>query len=413
MTLRLLGCSHRSHISMRIRCTTFFANWTALIILAPVAFCAPASNLHDANASFGLALLKELAKEKPDQNIFISPFSVSAALQMAAYGATGETRKEMEGTLGIAGMNFRSIGESYLKAQKSLTGMTNVELNILNSIWYASNVQLRPEFASFNSQYYGAKLTVMDFTDPRAAGNINAWVKENTKGKIERIFDGPIPGGTRAFLANVVYFKGSWADKFDPRQTKDQIFTMPNHESRTTAFMNRQGSFRYAENNGVQLLRLPYLGRKLSMLVVLPGRELSLKAYLEKLDSTSWANLVKLPLKSEIGKVALPKVRLEYGTELKDPLMTMGMRSAFSGSASFSGMSAVPLYIDSVKHKTFVDVNEEGTEAAAVTGIGMTMTAAQRPQRPFTMIVNRPYLILIQDEQTQAPLFLGIVNDPA
>src|SRR4051812_42696840 len=243
--------------------------WIPAVFLSWAAQGASTDKLQEANNGFGLALLKQLAKEKPNENIFISPLSIAAALQMATYGSTGNTRKEMEDTLRISGLNFKSIGEQFRKAEKSLTGNTKVELNIANAIWYASNVRLRPEYASFNSEYFGAKLTVMDFTDPRAAGNINAWVKEKTKGKIPRVLDGPAPGGTRAFLANAVYFKGSWADKFDPKQTREQTFTLANHEAKATAFMNRQGSFAYKQTDGVEVLRLPYEGRKLSMVVIL------------------------------------------------------------------------------------------------------------------------------------------------
>ena len=366
-----------------------------------------------ADTGFAFRLLKELAREQPGKNVFISPYSISAVLQMVCNGAGGNTREEMAQVLGTSGLGTKTLGEAHKELEASVrSAQADVTLNIANAIWYSVGVEVKPAFAALNREFYGATMDAADFTDPRTAGFVNAWVDKQTSGRIKNIVAGRLPGDTRMLLANAIYFKGSWERKFDPKATKLRTFHASDARQPQVPMMLQSGEFEYLQGNGCQAVRLPYKGLRLGMYVLLPETNSSPGKVLATLNDTVWQNQIVGQLRRRKGSLGLPRFKLEYGAELKRPLQALGMILPFSMAADFSGMASRPQFVSAVKHKSFVEVNEEGTEAAAATVAVMKLTAMP-PMRPFEMVVDRPFLFVIADNVTHAILFVGLVYDPA
>ncbi len=380
----------------------------------PTALAAPVdqARLVSADTGFAFGLLNELAREQPAKNVFISPYSISTVLQMVCTGARGTTREEMAKALGTSGLAASVLNPAYKDLNTALRGAEDdVTLNIANAIWYSVDIELRSEFASVNKDFYGATLDALDFTDPRTAGIVNAWADKQTSGRIKKIFDGRIPGDTRVLLANAIYFKGTWERKFDTNATKPGPFHLAAGGERQVPMMHQSGKFEYQDGNGCQAVRLPYKGGRLGMYVLLPEAGSSVEKLLATLNPEVWQDKLLPQLQSRQGSLALPRFKLKYGAELKPPLEVMGMKLPFIPSADFSAMSATLLYLSAVKHKTFVEVNEEGTEAAAVTTAVMALSVMQQLPPPFQMVVDRPFLFVIADNLTRTILFIGIVYE--
>jgi len=385
-------------------------------LVGSAAAAAPAdqAKLVSGDTGFAFGLLTELAKEQPARNVFISPYSISTVLQMVCNGAGGHTRDEMTRVLGTTGLEARALHRAHKDLDQSVrSAQADVTLNIANAIWYSVGIELRPGFASLNQDSYGATLDALDFTDPRTGGVVNTWADKATHGRIKNIVAGRLPGDTKMLLANAIYFKGNWEQKFDPKATKPRAFHRADGGQRQVPMMEQSGKFEYQEGNGCQAVRLPYKGGRLGLYVLLPEAGSSVEKLLATLNPEVWQGKLLRQLQSREGKLVFPRFRLEYGAELKPPLEAMGMKLPFGPAADFSGMSATPLYLSAVKHKSFVEVNEEGTEAAAVTVAVMKATSLQRPSPPFEMVVDRPFLFVIADNVTKAILFVGVVYEPA
>jgi serpin B len=370
--------------------------------------------LVSADAGFAFNLLKELATEQAAKNVFISPYSISTVLQMVGNGAAGSTREEMARVLGTSGWDAVALSQAYKDLDASVrSAQAEVTLTIANAVWYSVGIEVKPAFAALNRDYYGAAMDALDFTDPRTGGIVNAWVEKNTGGRIKNIIAERFPGDTRMVLANAIYFKGNWERKFDAKLTKPRAFHFSESRQNLVAMMEQGGQFAYQEGNGCQAVRLPYQGRRLGMYVLLPQAGTTATTLLDRLNGSVWLDQMVRQMRNQKGTVVLPRFKLEYGAELKQPLQALGLKLPFSKSADFSGMSSSPLYLSAVKHKSFVEVNEQGTEAAAAT-VGVMSLAVARPQtQPFQMVVDRPFVFVIADQVTNAILFLGVVYDPA
>ena len=368
-----------------------------------------------ADTGFAFGLLTELAREQPAKNLFISPYSISTVLQMVANGAGGSTREEMARVLETTGLEPRALNQAHRDLDKAIRGAQgDVLLTIANALWYSVAVELKPGFASLNRDCYGATLDALDFTDPRTGGIVNAWAEKNTQGRIKHIVAGRLPGDTSMVLANAIYFKGLWHRPFDPKATKDRPFHLAGGGQKQVPMMQQRSEFQYQEANGCQTVRLPYKGRRLAMYVLLPEAGSSVSKLLATLNGEARPGKLLRQLRTREGDLVLPRFKLEYGTELKPPLQAMGMKLAFiSGGADFSAMSPTPQYLSAVRHKSFVEVNEEGTEAAAATVAIMRPTSVEPATPPFEMVVDRPFLFVIADNLTKAILFLGVVFEPA
>ena len=386
-----------------------------------VASPADEQKLSAANNVFAFKLLKQIADDEPATNIFISPYSAAAVLQMVANGAAGQTKTEMQKVLDTSteatGLSESSLNQANKEITESLNGgNTNVILEIANAIWCRQGAPIKPDFLACNGEFFGATVAPLDFADPHSVDIINHWASEKTHGRITRIADGMLdPVYGRLFLANAVYFKGKWSDPFDPTDTRKRVFHLRDGGHKIVSLMRQSGTFTYRRGTGYQAVRLPYQGDNLAMYVFLPDDDSSPEKLLHLMNGDTWRRITKPGFADEEGDLALPKFKLDYSVELTKTLPEMGMKIAFDmDQANFSGISPEQLYISGVMQKTFVEVKEEGTEAAAVTGLSAPVSLAlpETPPKQFKMIVDRPFLFLIEDNQTETILFLGIIYDP-
>jgi serpin B len=322
----------------------------------------------------------------------------------------------MMNVLGIQGMSLEEVNRANAALRAALANLdSKVQLNIANSLWARQGLAFEPEFLRRNQDSYQAVVTELDFNDPRAAAVINEWVNQQTRGKIKRIVEAINPLAT-LFLLNAIYFKGYWRVQFDPAKTKEDTFTLLDGRQKKHPMMARSGQFDYYRGQGFQAVSLPYGSGDIRMDVFLPDQNSSLMEFQQKLTAKEWTKMTQFN-RTE-GHLVLPRFKIEYETDLNDALKALGMEIAFDPArADFTGICAVPpaqnVYIDQVKHKTFVEVNEEGTEAAAVTSINMVAAGLTlSPPKPFTMIVDRPFLCAIREKKTGAVLFMGSIVNP-
>ena len=367
-------------------------------------------DLIDGANSFGLELFREvLADAESDENVFISPLSVHLALSMTWNGAEANTREEMTDVLKLPGddaeainLSFRNLMDDLLQVDKK------VDLSIANSIWYRLGLKVEEEFLDINRRYFDALVESLDFNDPSSLEIINGWVKENTRGKIQEIID-EIEPEDMMYLINAIYFKGIWMKEFIRENTRELPFHPDPGVTKNVMTMETEGEFGYTSQNGYQVAELPYGQGNYSMLIFLPDENTGIDRMIENLGPDEWKNLSS-PLPTHNVNVRLPRFTFEYEIDLDNMLKRMGMVDAF-GQANFCRISC-GLFIDQVKHKTFVEVNEEGTEAAAVTAVIMQLS--YNPDLPQTKYfhVNRPFVFAIREKYTNSIIFIGRVIDP-
>lgn len=369
--------------------------------------------------AFGLELYARLSAAKPKENLFISPASVAIALSMVLNGAQGATREAMAKTLHLDVLDADTWNRSAAELQDRLTHADpKVELSIANSIWAKNEKSLKFQEAFLKTikDFYKAETASVDFGDPKTVDKINKWVDKQTKGKIDSIVKAPMDPNVIMLLLNAVYFKGSWTTTFSKDATRDAAFTLADGTKKTYPFMQRSGSFEYKKADGYQAVRLPYGDGNLGMLILLPDEGARLETFTERLARAGEWDRTLADWKPQQGEVLLPRFKLESELELNDALKSLGMSIAFDDrQADFSGLLTPPVqaFIGEVKHKTFIQVDEKGTEAAAVTSVGVKTSSAMVPTTPpFRMEMNRPFLIAIQDRSTGAVLFVGSIQDP-
>jgi len=370
------------------------------------------TKLVDANNKFGFKLFSEILKNNSNQdNIFVSPSSVAIALAMAYNGASGSTQQAMAKTLELQGMSLPEINSAYSTLKDLLENPDpQVQLTIANSLWAKKEATLQPNFLQSTQEVYKAKVTNLDFQDAASANTINNWVKDSTRGKINKIVD-QIPPDQVLFLINAIYFKGKWTNQFDKSQTAKHPFKSISGKQKQQPMMSQTGEYRYYENDQFQAVSLPYgEDGKVSFYIFLPKEESNLQTFYQNLNADNWEKWMS-QLKNQDGFIRLPRFKTDYDVTLNDALKALGMAEAFSNQANFSGMGT-NLKISEVKHKTFVEVNEEGTEAAAATSVGMVPTSFRQKTEPFRMIVDRPFFSAIRDNQTGSILFMGSITDP-
>jgi serpin B len=399
----------QSAVSKKIAfCTMLcFAAWAALAD-SP----ADPEKLAAANTGFAFDLLKQIAGEQPNANVFISPFSVSSVLQMVANGAAGDTKTEMQRVLKTTGLAPDSLNAACKDLNESLNSQTNVILNLASAIWFQEGIHLKPGFVATNSRFFHAGLAPVDFQKPASAQIINDWADNSTHGKIKDVVQWPFDPLTKVILANAIYFKGQWANPFDKKATKPRAFHLAKGGTKPTPTMWQRGHFSYQAGDDFQAVRLPYAGGRLQMYLFLPDTNSSPAKLLAGMDNDTWRDKILPGFRDREGTLAFPRFKLEYDVALNEPLKALGMRHAFE-DADFSAMAGEPLFVSKVKQKSFVEVNEEGTEAAAVTTGVMAAGIAMEPPKPFEMIVDRPFFFVIGDDKTQSILFLGVIYDPA
>jgi serpin B len=358
---------------------------------------------------FSFALFRRLSVARSDSNVFTSPLSASMALGMAMNGAAGTTYDEMRATLGFgASATETEIGESYKSLIALLRGLDpSVDFRIANSIWYRTGFPVDQGFLDRGRNWFDARASALDFSSPSAVSTINDWVSTSTAGKIPTILD-RIEDDQVMFLINAIYFKGSWRTRFDPSRT----VTAPFHAvggDQPARLMRRDGTMRWLQTPEFEAIDLPYGNGAYAMTVVLPAAGKRVDDVAASLQASAWTTWMGQFTDADV-ELQLPRFKLEWERKLIPDLQALGMRAAFiDGGADFSRMSTLgsQLFISLVKQKTYVDVNEEGTEAAAVTNVGVSLTSMP-VRRPF--IVDRPFVFVLRERLSGTILFMGKIT---
>jgi serpin B len=359
-----------------------------------------------ANA-FSFALWHELNATPSSDNLFVSPLSASFALGMAMNGAAGQTLDEMRGVLQFGNSPLAEIDAGYEALIDLLTSLDpSVTMQIANSIWYRDTFSFNKPFLDVAASSFDATVTGLDFSDPSSLSTINGWVDTKTNHKITSILDQIRPDDVM-FLINAIYFKADWRAKFDAAKTADAPFHGVNGDH-TVPLMHRSDEMSYTETDSYQAVDLPYGDSSFTMTVILPKPSSDVDAVARSLTPESWTTLVGGVRTTRVD-LSLPRMKLEWEKSLVPELRTLGMHAAFE-NADFTPMSPAgrDLVISQVKQKAFVNVDEEGTEAAAVTVVGVTVTSA-----PLTiqMRVDRPFIFAIRERLSGTVLFIGKVMD--
>ncbi len=362
---------------------------------------------------FSFRLFRELAGGE-GSNVFFSPASVILCLAMVHEAATGETRQAMAKALEIAGLNPVDTALAIAGLRALFRQREYVEVRGANSLWCSDRVQVRPEYAARLRDIYDAELATLDFGNGNAVPRINAWVNQKTKGKISHIVDVLSPL-TALVAVNAIYFKGRWTRTFERKMTRDGLFTTATGQKKQLPMMRQSGRYSYYEDRQLQAVVLPYEG-DMAMHVILPAAGTDSWQFQQSLSSGAWESWLARS-EQAAGTIEIPRVKLDYRARLEPALKASGMERAFDPDrAEFDGVRAeqLPVCIDQVLHRAVAEVNEEGTEAAAVTAVLVPLSAARfnRTPRLFQMIVDRPFFVVIRDETTGTILFMGWVGDP-
>ena len=391
-----------------------------LAFLASITFAQDNNSVVNANNRFAFDLYSRYKSK--DGNIFYSPYSISSALAMTYEGARGKTAEEMQ-TVFHFPQDASIRRESFLKIDQQINKKDKkYKLNIANALWAQKDYKFLDDYFGLVEKYYGGKVTNLDFTNETEKSRliINSWVEKQTNNKIKDLIPpGILNSLTRLVLTNAIYFKGFWLKQFDKKDTKEEDFRVsPDNKikAQMMRLTGKEANFNYAETDKLQILELPYEGEELSMLILLP-KEDDLKAVEESLNSEKLSEWKKL-LRNEKVNVYLPKFKFENKYFMAQDLKDMGMPTAFTlgidfgGEADFSGMTGnKKLNIDMVIHQAFVEVNEEGTEAAAATAVEMA-PAAGPSDRIKIFKADHPFIFIIQNSETGNILFVGRVSDP-
>jgi len=361
-----------------------------------------------ASNSFGFDLLRALERTRADSNIFMSPLSASMALGMTMNGAAGQTFDEMRIALGFGSRPAAEINASYRSLIDMLRSLDpTVDFRIANSIWYRAGFPFEASFLDESKQFFDARVAALDFSAPSAAPTINDWVKQSTNGKIPSIVEGPIADDVVMYLINAIYFNGAWTTRFDKSLTRPDQFTTIGGTTVTVAMMHQTDTIRVAETADAQVIDLPYGGGAFTMTILVPRAGKSIGTLVSSLSAASWEGAVAGASARSV-ELVMPKFTLRWEALLNDPLRALGMRQAFEGDvADFTRMSKAAgdrLYISRVKQKSFVDVHEEGTEAAAVTSVEIRVTCTCGPQ---SIRVDRPFVFVIRERLSGTILFIG------
>jgi len=365
-----------------------------------------------ANTRFGLKLLSQLNKQQTNQNILISPASIAVCLSIAYNGANGETREEIARTLEFQEISLQEVNQANAVFKNALQDIDpKIQLSLANSLWLNKNENIASDFQQKIQEFYQTEIKNINFASPSATSTINNWVKQSTNGKIDTIVEKIEPNSV-FLLVNAIYFLGAWKHPFPQELTKDYSFTLGNNTQKPVKMMFQEiYGVKYLENQLFQAISLPYGNGRLSMYIFLPNQKVGLRGFYQNLNPPNWEKWMQEFAELEMDysqkiSLGLPRFKSNYEIDLKDTLKALGMEVAFSKNADFSAMMPGPLWIDKVQHKTYLEVNEAGTEAAAVTAVGGTRGGE------IKMIVNRPFFSAIRDNQTGTILFMGSIVDP-
>ncbi|XP_047344055.1 antichymotrypsin-2-like isoform X7 [Vespa velutina] len=362
----------------------------------------------DGNNRFSSLFFREVGKENRG-NLITSPLSASIALSMAAYGSRGETEKEFKQVLHLPEESVARTG--YSNIISTLNAVKDVELRLANKIFINKQFSVKPSFQELTQSAFLSASQNLDFSQNiQAADTINQWVEEQTNKRIKDLINpSNVNGGTAMVLVNAVYFKGNWKTKFDPKLTKNEPFHVTKNEIINVPTMSMTGNFKYAELTelNAKLLELPYKGEEFSMIIIVPNDIDGLAELEEKLPQYDIGELLKKAYKTEV-QLHLPKFKIESSLNLNQNLKNLGIKEAFSQSANFEGISDIELKISDVVQKAFIEVNEEGSEAAGASGINIEDRLGRPTVDPVH--IDIPFLVIIQRDNVY--LFVARVQKP-
>jgi serine protease inhibitor len=370
-------------------------------------------------ARFSIDLFRSLAADSPESNVFISPSSAAFVLSMIAGGASGRTWTQMSSVLGVERSTRERLGQLNAAELSSLASQNGVVLDIGNSLWAAEDIPFSPSFLSQARSSYHAEVHTQILHGSKTRDAINNWASTATKGRIQAVLSDTLPDTTRMVVLNAVYFKGKWLDPFDSSATVEKAFALASAPAAQRKFMARQGEMLYAADSGIRIVRLPYQGGRVAMYIVLPDSTTKLPSVIERLTSNRWTRWMRTLTARDV-HLELPRFHLESDASFSKPLRSMGMTAAFDcDSADFTRMFSARhagnphACISQVDQRAFVEVNEVGTEAAAVTmAFVLSPTGIEVRPPPIEFIVNRPFIVAIRDDRTGLLLFLGQITDP-
>jgi serpin B len=374
----------------------------------------PLRTLVNAQNDLGFGLFFELLNAGELSNVLISPTSIYWALSITYNGSSGATQKEMAKILGCRGLSLKEFNQANLLFKNLLTAKEEkVIFKSCNSLWIANGAKFKKPFLEANKQYYTSELKTINFTAPEAVPTINNWVNEKTEGKIKKIID-ELPEDIWAIILNALYFKAHWQVAFDEKNTKEYSFYLANGQEKPHPFMYQKGKFYYVETPEFEALTIPYKNNSFAMDIFLPRKDVPLTKLASLLASKSYHEWLDMFDNFE-GEIYLPRFKLTYETSLKETLKKLGMERAFDQNlAEFDALAEHKIkgrpFIGDILHKTFIEVTEEGTEAAAVTGVFLEIKAV--PKKPFVLRLDRPFIYIIRNLKTQAVTFLGVLADP-
>jgi len=357
--------------------------------------------------AFAFNLFREVATSADKNNAFISPLSVTMALGMLYNGTSPDARTEMATALGMKNFSDTEINEYYQTMSQALLKIDPLTtLSIANSIWSEKSYPVKQSFIDINKKYFDAEVQSLDFGLQSTLDAINKWCAKKTNNKIEKILD-DIPGDAIMYLINAVYFKSKWKSQFDKKNTTKEEFTMGSGARKSVSMMTQTTTLPYYSDEVLQCIEMPYGNRAFSMVAILPAAGKALDDVVNYLDNRAWNNILNNFYEAEI-HVRFPRFKQECEFSLVEPIDNLGMHRIFKPGGNLNGIADDPrLFVSEIKHKTFVEVNEEGTEAAAVTSIEIRKTSM-----PPSFIANRPFIYLIKEKSTGAILFIGRMDEP-
>ncbi len=371
----------------------------------PRALSAAEVEVIGASNEFAFGLLAQASR--PHSNLFLSPLSASMALGMTMNGAAGETWNQMRDVLGFGGLAEEEINAAYESLLELLVDLDpSVETVVGNSVWTRQGFPVHADFLATVRESFGAEAAELDFASPSASGRINGWVRDATNGRIEDIVPAAIPGDVVMYLINAIYFRGPWTLRFEPSDTRPAPFHLADGSTRTVQLMTMRSDLPHLENDRFQAVDLPYGGGAFSMTVLVPRQHVSVDDLAASLDANQWQGIADSFRETDL-EVFLPRFRMAYERKLNDDLAALGMVDAFDHRADLTRLSpARGLWISSVKQKAWVEVNEEGTEAAAATAVSVVESAGP------VVRADRPFLFFIRERLSGTILFLGKVASP-
>ncbi|GAB4039142.1 serpin family protein [Spirosoma gilvum] len=346
-------------------------------------------------------------KEGQDKNVFISPLSLHMALGMMLNGANGQTAREIQKTLSLDTLSLEETNRTYRNLMENLPGVDkNVTLNLANSVWYQNSFSIEPIYQDLISQSFQAEVSAQDFNDPATLSKINGWASQKTNGKIPKVLN-QIQPNQIMFLLNALYFKGDWKTRFDADKTTNESFKLSSGSTKTVRMMRLNTAINRAYRPTYTAFELPYGSEKFAMTVLLPAETITVDELVNSLSHDEWMQLQQL-MREATMDIGLPRFTMNYEIKLNNALSALGMPTAFSGAADFTKINAEGgLMLDFVKQNTFLAIDEQGTEAAAV-----TTGAVKFNSGPLPVICNRPFVFLIHEKTSGTILFVGKIADP-